>query len=229
MPTYQHPNETSEYRQAREQLLEAEIELRNQSERVAELRRALPRDTICEDYELLEGPRDLADTSAEVHSVSLSELFTDPKKPLILMQFMYGKLQDKACPMCTLWADGYDGALRHLEQRVNFAVICAGDVQEFRAHGRSRGWRSVRLVSAGESNLKRDLGFEVGKGSQLPGISVFTLGEDGAPRHFYSQGAIMTDDYNRGMDFMSPVWNFFDLTPDGRGDLFPALEYPIKG
>lgn len=228
MPTYQHPAETPEYRKARKQLLEAEIELRNQREHVAELRRALPQDTVCEDYELLEGPRNLADTSTEVSPVRLSELFEDPQKPLVLMQFMYGKLQDKVCPMCTLWADGYDGAIRHLTQRVNFAVACAGDLQTFRAHGRSRGWRSLRLVSTGKSNLKRDLGFEVGEGSQLPGVSVFTLGKDGSPRHFYSQGAIMTDDHNRGMDLLSPVWNFFDLTPDGRGDLFPALEYPIK-
>lgn len=33
----------------------------------------------------------------------------------------------------------------------------------------------------------------------------------------------------RGIDLLSPVWNYFDLTPDGRGDMLPSLEYPIKG
>ena len=36
------PNESAEYRRAREQLLIEEIELRRHAERVAELRRALP-------------------------------------------------------------------------------------------------------------------------------------------------------------------------------------------
>jgi predicted dithiol-disulfide oxidoreductase (DUF899 family) len=27
------------------------------------------------------------------------------------------------------------------------------------------------------------------------------------------------------MDLLSPVWNFFDLTPDGRGDWMPSLVY----
>ena len=40
--TVRIPNESAEYRRAREKLLTAEIELRRQIERVAELRRALP-------------------------------------------------------------------------------------------------------------------------------------------------------------------------------------------
>ncbi len=26
----------------------------------------------------------------------------------------------------------------------------------------------------------------------------------------------------RGMDLLSPVWNYLDLTPDGHGDWFPG-------
>ena len=35
----------------------------------------------------------------------------------------------------------------------------------------------------------------------------------------------MTPEHFRGMDLLSPVWNFLDLTPAGRGDWFPGLSY----
>ena len=61
--------------------------------------------------------------------------------------------------------------------------------------------------------------------SRQPGVSVFTLGADGRARHFYSGGAIMAEGQYRGMDLLSPLWNFLDLTPEGRGDFMPQLGY----
>lgn len=210
------PNQSAEYVKRREQLLEAEIALKEQREKVAELRRGLPLEPVGEDYVFLEG-----DPPVERR---LSELFEDASKPLVLMHFMYGKKQESPCPMCTMWADGYDGAVRHLAQRVNFAVVVAGDLASFRSYANERSWKNVRLLSSAPSTLKADLGFEH-DGAQLPGVSVFTLGKDGAPRHFYSACAMMGGGHFRGMDLLSPVWNFFDLTPEGRGDFMPSKEY----
>ncbi len=212
-----HPTASSEYRAARKALHEAEVALRDQRERVAELRRALPRDTAVEDLvfeELREG---------RVAPVKLSELFADPHKPLVLMHFMFGKAQADPCPMCTMWADGYAGAVEHLSQRVNFAVLVAGDVERFDAWARERGWDRLRIVGAGDTALKRDLGFENDDGGQLPGVSVFERGAGGL-RHFYSVCAFGPDG-GRMMDLLSPVWSFFDLTPEGRGDFFPSRSY----
>jgi len=51
------PNETDEYRAARDALLSAEMELRAKAEEVAALRRALPAGgALKEDYLLTEGP-----------------------------------------------------------------------------------------------------------------------------------------------------------------------------
>jgi predicted dithiol-disulfide oxidoreductase (DUF899 family) len=127
--------------------------------------------------------------------------------------------------MCTLWADGYDGAIPHLEQHVNFAVVVAGDLAGIRSHARSRGWRNLRLVSSSGTSFKRDFGSEDEDGGQTPGVSVFTLGDSGDVRHFYTGGALMGPEHFRGMDLLSPVWNFLDLTPAGRGDWFPSLSY----
>lgn len=56
--------ESEEYLAKREELRLAEIELMTHREKVAELRRALPRGPALQDYEFLEGPADLdAETS----------------------------------------------------------------------------------------------------------------------------------------------------------------------
>jgi len=47
-------NESTDYGQRREELRTAELDLADHVERVAALRRALPVDTIIDDYELIE-------------------------------------------------------------------------------------------------------------------------------------------------------------------------------
>jgi len=212
-------NENPEYAKLRAELREAEIALKDQRERVAELRRSLPADTGVPDHVFREATPD------GTRDVRLSELFEDRDKTLILMHFMYGKKQALPCPMCTLWADGYDGIVRHLRQRVNFAVLVAGDPGLFAEFGRERGWRNVRIVSAGDSSFKRDVGLEGEDGEQMPGVSVLRLAADGGLTHFYTGGAFMGEGHFRGMDLLSPFWSFLDLTPEGRGDAMPSLRY----
>jgi predicted dithiol-disulfide oxidoreductase (DUF899 family) len=217
-----YQQESPEYRKIRDELQAAEVALRDQRERVAELRRSLPRDQEIEDA-VLEEIRD-----GQRVAVRLSELVDDPSRPLMLMHFMYGKAQQSPCPMCTSWADGYDGIVPHLERRGRFAVLVAGDVGAFADYARGRGWCNLRVLSAADSDLKRVLGFETEDGHQLPGISVFVR-EDGRPVHFYSQSAELGDDRFhgfRGMDLLNPLWHFFDLLPEGRGDFMPGKTYP---
>jgi predicted dithiol-disulfide oxidoreductase (DUF899 family) len=218
MPVLPLPNESPEARKRRAELVEAELALRDQLERVAALRRALPA-TPLEDQrfeEIREGVRT---------PVRLSELFERPGDTLVLMHFMYGKKQEKPCPMCTLWADGYDGIVPHLRQRVSFAVLVAGDPGAFAEWARARGWRNLRIVSAAGSPLKRQLGFEDAEGAQMPGVSVFRRAPDGGVLHTYSQSAMPAPGEFRGMDLLSPFWSFLDLTPEGRGDFMPKRSY----
>jgi predicted dithiol-disulfide oxidoreductase (DUF899 family) len=35
----------------------------------------------------------------------------------------------------------------------------------------------------------------------------------------------MKENINRGLDLLSPVWNIFALTPEGRGDWNAKLDY----
>src|SRR5919106_4709017 len=82
-------NESPEYLAKREEVRLAEIELMKQREKVATLRRQLPRGAIVEDYEFIEGPASLDEGDAPTNKVRLSELFTAPNRALVIYQFMY--------------------------------------------------------------------------------------------------------------------------------------------
>lgn len=210
--------ESGEYRRQREELRAAELGLIDHVERVAAMRRQLPADTVVDDYELVD--------VASGDRVRLSGLFSGPDRALVLYHFMYGKAQTEPCPLCTMWIDGYNATAPHLTQNVDFAVVAAAEPSALSAHAAARGWSNLRLLSAGDTTFKYDLGSEEADGTQTEWISVFTRGGDGTVRHVYSKGAQLADDRReRGIDLLSPVWHLLDLTPHGRGDWYPALKY----
>ncbi|HEY2128991.1 MAG TPA: DUF899 family protein [Streptosporangiaceae bacterium] len=218
--------ESQEYAAHREELRLAEIELDQQRERVAALRRALPPGAVVDDYVFREGPRDLASGDAMVSEVRLSELFSAPDRALVVYQLMYGKAQTTPCPMCTMWIDGFNGVASHLAQNLDFVIAAAADPRPLRAHARSRGWYRLRLLSCAANTFKYDLGSEAADGSQHATVSVFTRDPDGSPRHVYTAHPDLAEDISeRGIDLLSPVWHILDLTPAGRADWYASLDY----
>lgn len=223
------PNESTEYLSKREEVRQAEIELMKQRERVAALRRELPKGATVQDYEFLEGPASLDDGDEPVRKTRLSELFTAPDRSLVIYHFMFGKEQTSPCPMCTAWIDGFNGIAHHLTQNVDLAIVAAADPSTLRAHARNRGWNKLRLLSAGESTFKYDFGSEDREGGQDSTISVFTRDSDGSLRHFYScHPRLDADIKERGIDELNPIWNVLDLTPQGRGKFYASLDYGTK-
>ena len=221
--------ESAEYLAKRDELRLAEIELMRHRERVAEMRRHLPLGPALKDYEFIEGPADLDSGDTSTRTVRLSELFTAPDRALVIYHLMFGKKQTEACPMCTAWLDGYNGVAHHLAQNVDFAIVAAADPSTLRAYARTRGWDRLRLLSAGESTFKYDLGSEDAEGHQDSTVSVFTRDSDGTLRHFYSVHPGLDHDIKeRGIDEMSPIWNVMDLTPQGRGTFYASLDYGTK-
>ena len=62
----------------------------------------------------------------------------------------------------------------------------------------------------------------------MPILNVFRRGGDGI-RHFWGSELLYVppepgQEY-RHNDLLDPVWNMFDLTPEGRGDFQPKLDY----
>ncbi len=222
-------NESEEYLAKRDELRLAEIELMEHRERVAALRRALPQGAALQDYEFLEGPDDLDAEYEPIHTIKLSQLFRAAGRPLVIYHLMYGKKQVKPCPMCTMWVDGANGVAQHIAQNIDFAVVAAAEPKALRDHARARGWNNVRLLSAGSNTFKYDLGSEDGDGAQDSAVSVFTKDADGTVRHFYTAHPRLAPDIKeRGIDLLAPVWNFMDLTPQGRGAWYASLAYGTR-
>ncbi len=223
------PNQSDEYRRARDELLHAEIELRRQEEAVAARRRALPLGgQVTGDY-VFGSPSGRA---------TFPELFANGKDTLYLYNFMFvpgegGGPLERACPSCTSIIDGMDGAFRHLLDRVAVAIVAKAPIDRFAAWGKERGWRFAPLYSSSKTMFNRDYNAESDDGGQLPVAHVFTRA-DGKIHHRWSSelfaAARDPGQDPRHVDYMWPVWKVLDLTPQGRGtDWNPRYGYETAG
>lgn len=224
------PGESADYRAARDQLLEAEINLRREVEKVAALRRQLPLGgTVPQDYQFEEASADGADAGS-VRTVRMSELFVRPEASLVVYSFMYGPDMAKACPSCTSMLDSLDGAAQHATQRINLVVVAKSPIQRIRAYARERGWRNLRLLSSASNTYNQDYHGEDDKGSQMPALNVFTRRGSKVHHSFCTELMFAPRDPGqdpRHVDSIWPLWNLLDFTPEGRGtDWRPKLEYP---
>jgi predicted dithiol-disulfide oxidoreductase (DUF899 family) len=212
------------YERQREALLEAEIELSDHVERVAQMRRELPLVRKVKDYTFREGPPDLSVNSpTSFFTTKLSELFAPGKDSLIVDHLMFGDEDEKACPMCSMWADGYNAIAQHVSNKTNFVLVAKAPIARLRDWARARGWRNIRLLSSSQNTFNRDFGYEDDDG-QNSGLSIFRRKGDDI-YHFYGTTAMMRPDHYRGIDPYTPVWNLFDLLPEGREDWFPEHFY----
>jgi predicted dithiol-disulfide oxidoreductase (DUF899 family) len=213
------PNETSAYREARNDLLQAEIDLRRQVEAVAALRRALPPGgMVSEDYLFEEG-----DPPSQVR---LSELFAG-HETLIAYSFMYGPSMSEPCPSCSSMLDSLDRQARFLRERVGLAVVARSPIARILAFAGARGWRDLRLVSAAGNTYAQDYFAETPDGAQRPIMNVFSR-RDGAIRHVWASELAFappeTGQDPRHIDLLWPLWDVLDLTPEGRGDYRRSLD-----
>src|SRR5215468_8968256 len=123
-----YPNESAEYRAARNELLDDEIALRAEIEKVAAKRRALPLGgEVPEDYVFERIGR-----NSMPEKVKMSELF-GPHDTLVLYSFMYGPERELPCPSCTHLLDELDGAARHLGERAAFHIVAKSPIARLAA------------------------------------------------------------------------------------------------
>jgi len=215
------PGESEAYRAARADLLKSEIDLRRQIESVAAKRRTLPLGG--------EVPQDYTFDDADGKGVRLSDLFAPGKDTLIIYSFMFGPKMADACPSCTSILDGLDGQAPHVTQRVNLVVVAKSPIERITKFARGRGWRNLRLLSSANNTYNRDYHAENEKGGQMPVLNVFVR-RDGRIHHFYSTELLYVPPEpgqdGRHVDMIWPLWNLFDVTPEGRGETWhPRLKY----
>jgi predicted dithiol-disulfide oxidoreductase (DUF899 family) len=227
------PGESPEYRAAREALLKQEIELRRAMEKVAAARRVLPPGGgLSEDY-IFRG----AGAEGAPADVRLSELFAPGKDSLVIYSFMFPRdpgderpgpadgrtsllrLEEGPCPSCVALLDQLDGAAEHAIQHINLAVIAKAPLERVLTFADERGWRRLRLLSSAGNTYNRDYLAETEQGAQRPMLNVFHR-EDGLIRHFWGSELFYAPadpgQDPRHVGTIEPVWNLFDLTPEGR-------------
>jgi predicted dithiol-disulfide oxidoreductase (DUF899 family) len=236
-PNVHFPGESSEYRRARNELLEAEAELQRQNEKVAALRRALPAGgLIREDY--------VFESAADGSKVRFSELFAQDKNSLVIYNMMFprwsedqragvpgGKtaelpLVDQPCPSCTSVVDGLEGAAFHLAERTNLAVIAKTSPERLGTFAQERGWRNLRLLSSRNNTFNRDYHAETPAGVQLAVLNVFSRDADGIHHHWTSENTFKLGSTSP-LDPVWPIFGVLDLIREGRGDsaAYPNLQY----
>jgi len=240
----QFPNESEEYRSARNALAGAEIELRRAMERVAQARRELPPGGLVPEDYVFQGLRE----DGSKGDVRLSELFAPGHRSLVIYNMMFPRSRDDQrpgpdggssarlplgegpCPSCTALLDQLDAAARHFTERVSFAVVAKTSLRRLLAFGKERGWRHVRLLSSAGNSYNRDYLGETADGSQMPMLNVFQR-ENGVIRHFWGAELLYAPmdpgQDTRHVGTIEPLWNMLDLTPEGRGSGWDEqLQYP---
>ena len=146
------PDESAEYRRARNRLLQSEVKLRRQIEAVAEQRRKLPLGgAVKTDYVF-----DAAEPGdGATRKIRLSELFADGKRTLFVYNFMFPQApdMDSPCPTCTSIIDAVEGADREVPAARPQPRLAARAAPVFiRQHVQSRlrrGGRQWPAVAAG--------------------------------------------------------------------------------
>jgi predicted dithiol-disulfide oxidoreductase (DUF899 family) len=237
------PNESVEYRQRRNRLLQQETELRRMTELVAAARRALPPGGVVKEDYVFNGQG----FDGGPARVRLSELFAPGRDSLVIYTMMFPRdplddspgpksgqtallpLAEGPCPSCTALVDQLDGAAEHAAQRINLAVVAKAPVERILTFGLERGWRRMRLLSSAGSSYNRDYLSETADGTQRPMLNVFH--RDGTTiRHFWGSELLYAPvdpgQEPRHVGAIEPLWNLFDLTPEGRGtDWYEQFSY----
>lgn len=192
------------------QYQETSVRLKQYRQQIADLRKKMRE--LQQSVEP-EEVRDYEFSSAD-GAVRLSELFGKNEYLFVIHNM------GASCPSCTLWADGFNGVLPHMENRAAFVVSSPDDPENQQKFKASRGWR-FRMVSHRNTSFAKDMGYwgDQDRGDQgwLPGVSVFRKRGEKIFR-------VSDTRFAPGDDFCS-IWHFFDLIPEGAGGWQPKYKY----
>jgi predicted dithiol-disulfide oxidoreductase (DUF899 family) len=131
-----------EWRAARDELARLEAEQAGREEEIKRKRRELPWVRVEKEYEFeTEGGRK-----------TLAELF-EGRSQLLAYNIMYGPdYQLGACPGCTNLADGFEGALLHLNKRdVTFICFSRAPIDRLVAYKQRMSWRFPYVSTYGSA------------------------------------------------------------------------------
>ena len=141
--------------------------------------------------------------------VRLSELFADHDRLLAIHNMGQG------CRYCTLWADGINGFLPHLESAMAVVLVSKDEPETQRRFANARGWR-FRLASHAGGDYIRNESVMSGN-DNMPGAVVYGKKDGKVLR----KNAVV---FGPG-DLFCSAWNFLALAGHGVDDWTPQFTY----
>lgn len=144
--------------------------------------------------------------------VSLHDLFAGREQLLVIHNM------GQACRYCTLWADGFNGALAHLEAALSVVLVSKDDPETQRRFANSRGWK-FRLASHGGGPYIVEQSAQPGA-SNMPGAVLYV--RDG--------GKILRKNacvFGPG-DLYCPTWGLLALAGMGEAEWTPQFNYWLR-
>lgn len=202
------PVDRSTWLEAQAAIRSAEKQHTRAGDELAKQRRALPHLRIDEGYsfDTTAGQKGLADLLAG-------------RRQLVVYHFMFGTDWDEGCPICSYWADSFDGIASHLAAR-DTTFLCSSNaaLDKLQAYRERMGW-SFEWVSSAPSEFTADMGFSTNghrpdalatATDESPGMSIFEL--DGDEVHLTYQTTA------RGLEAFNAAYNILDFTPLGRNE-----------
>jgi predicted dithiol-disulfide oxidoreductase (DUF899 family) len=203
---------------ARRRLLAKEKEFTRLRDELSQARRDLPWEAVQKAY-VFEGPEG---------KEQLADLF-EGRSQLLVYHFMFDPNWEAGCPICSFWADNFDGIIVHLNQRdVTMLAISHAPYDKLAAYKKRMGW-SFKWVSAFGTDFNTDLRvsftteelsskkadynytLQDPRRPEREAVSVFFKDSSGAIFHAYSA-------YARGIDLVNTAYNYLDLVPKGRDE-----------
>ena len=141
--------------------------------------------------------------------VTLRQLFGDREQLLAIHNM------GQACRYCTLWADGFNGVLPHLEDAMAVVLLSKDPPEVQRNFANSRSW-GFRLASHGGGSYIREQTVFEGE-DNMPGVVVYERSGDRVLRRNSAP-------LGPGDPFCS-VWHLLALAGRGAGDWTPQYRY----
>ncbi len=141
--------------------------------------------------------------------VRLTSLFGDRERLLLIHNMGQG------CRYCTLWADGINGFLEHLEDAMAVTLVSKDPVDLQRRIALDRGWKFRTASHGGGAYMAEQCA--MGEHGNYPGAAVYQR-DDGKilrlGRTAFGPG-----------DLYAPIWHFLGLAGIAMTDWTPQFHY----
>ena len=135
------------------------------------------------------------------------------------------------------------GSTAHIGRRTALHIVVKSSIARLAAWAHERGWDHLSFVSTAGNNFGADYFGDTSKFSkgmraqhrvsegENRDETIFNVFKksDGEILHFWgsemSFAPTVSNQHHRAGDLVDPLWGLLGMTPEGRGDFFPKVNY----